>query len=692
MMGMKMWLSSREASERLGLNYETLKKSIQRLKNSDKKICQINGQYLPFDYASNSIGGNCGKILQIWIEEDENLNIRNNTQQNTQQNTQKDNTNGTQRISGDGFFGERSDAGAYGDRDTTTTNIQNKSGGLYGVCGNGGAKTQNGKMSLGQYRACGDRQVGEFTQYSNFDNECETTTFSSDNEDLVEVDCFVPLNDEVKRSGTKIEMVQFALSYSVKKACKVFDVSIKTLYRDIKKFQDNGLVALADKRGKKNKKVDSELIRDVIFASGSKHITSIYDYYTRKYNFLEISYSTFGRYYNDLIKNDDDIKNYMARGIDGVKYSYPSAPKQKRIPNQLWQIDATRLDVMCLKDGVVTRIQAVAVIDYATGYRVWGLYDSSSSYANVRLLKKAIDVLGKPTIIKGDNGSDYVSEHFQSVLGHLGISYENSPVGEGRAKGMIERNFRTVQHMPLFENLPGFIGHNVKDRNQIENQEIAKVDRFGGAKTFLGDLLTATELALAIDGITSQLNAKKGYTAQMTAGIENIDAHLGKRATRKLSKEGIKWNGKTYLSLELWAFVGWKTGVEVLIVENINDISRAYCWYEDTYIEVVDSTVAEYSVEEWRNLQKEFKKHHIAPLTKFIKTARKEKDGIYKDAILESLAKLKPIVEEKQKQLNKKEIVKLESPMMFEVAVANNCENIKLKLYRPSLDELLEMM
>ncbi len=452
----------------------------------------------------------------------------------------------------------------------------------------------------------------------------------------------------------------------------------------MKKYRLYGIDGVGDMRGKNPnaKKIDDEMVRVSILSCGSRHINSMYHYYCVMGGIG--GRSSYYRVARELIMNDKEVRAYLKDGLDGIKFSTPSAPNNHiTVRNEQWQIDATKLDIMCLKDGEPVRVTAIAVIDVATGFRVWGLFDSPNSYANVRLLKKAINILGVPTVIKGDNGKDYVSEHFQSVLKHLNILYVNTPKGEGRAKGKIERNFKTVQHSPLFENLPGFIGHNPGERIEIENQEITKLERFGGVKTYLKDLLTYEELEVVIDRIIDDMNIERGFDGIAIGSIENIDARLGKREMRKLSKEGIKWNNRIYLSLELWSFCGYRIGQDVMIVEDIDDISRIYLWVDDRCIILRDSNVVNISVEEWRTVQKDFKTNRINPLMKHIKQLKTEKNEAYKEVVNRYVSEAKPIIEEEKEKLDKK-IVQLPVGSV-EIEVVNK----QYKPYRPSLDELI---
>src|SRR5690625_6125182 len=72
-----------------------------------------------------------------------------------------------------------------------------------------------------------------------------------------------------------------------------------------------------------------------------------------------------------------------------------------------------------------------------------------------------------PETVATDQGKDYVSKAMKRVLPSLGIEHLEMPPFSPDKKPFIERFFRTFSH-DLVEILPGFIGHNVAERQDIE--------------------------------------------------------------------------------------------------------------------------------------------------------------------------------------------------------------------------------
>lgn len=134
--------------------------------------------------------------------------------------------------------------------------------------------------------------------------------------------------------------------------------------------------------------------------------------------------------------------------------------------NQVWQIDASPVDALCV-DG---RYALYAIIDVWSRRALFSVTKTPRTEAALILIRRAIMEWGVPEVIKTDNGSDFVSKRFTSALAHLGIQQDICPPYSPEKKPFVERVIQTLQHdlMPV---LPGFIGHNVADRQQIRARQ-----------------------------------------------------------------------------------------------------------------------------------------------------------------------------------------------------------------------------
>ncbi len=75
-----------------------------------------------------------------------------------------------------------------------------------------------------------------------------------------------------------------------------------------------------------------------------------------------------------------------------------------------------------------------------------------------------------PQIIKTDNGADYVSKHISRIMAGLSIEQIKCPPFTPEAKPHVEGVLGTFSR-DMLELLPGYIGHNVAQRKDIEDRK-----------------------------------------------------------------------------------------------------------------------------------------------------------------------------------------------------------------------------
>lgn len=189
------------------------------------------------------------------------------------------------------------------------------------------------------------------------------------------------------------------------------------------------------------------------------------------------------------------------------------------------------------------------------------LVEKSNSLSLTRLLWKAIDKFGKPDMIKGDNGKDYLSKDFQSLLDGLNITYDVAIAYAGEQKALVERRFGTLQHAGISK-MHGYIGNNLTKREMIE-QKTPKKDRcakdeYGFAKKTNQKLLLtfseACELleAEVIKWNMSKVRRKKGIKtplelwnscdrAIVKISYEEFLFNAGNKELRVVGKKGINF-------------------------------------------------------------------------------------------------------------------------------------------------------
>lgn len=111
---------------------------------------------------------------------------------------------------------------------------------------------------------------------------------------------------------------------------------------------------------------------------------------------------------------------------------------------------------------------AKAVIDLFTRRATLLLSDTSKAEAICQLLATTILKQGIPEGVRTDNGKEYLNRRVKRFLTPLNISTDDLRClpGHSKQKPFIERFNRTFQHRDL-PKLPGFVGHNVAERQAL---------------------------------------------------------------------------------------------------------------------------------------------------------------------------------------------------------------------------------
>lgn len=264
--------------------------------------------------------------------------------------------------------------------------------------------------------------------------------------------------------------------------------------------------------------------------------------------------------------------------------------RQVTEPNQLWQIDASPIDVLCV-DG---RHSIYAAVDIAPRRMIFQVSRTPRASAVALLMRRAIIAWGVPDKVKTDNGTDFTARDTERLLLSLDIEVELSDPYQPQQKGHIERGIRTFQHEigPL---LPGFIGHSVADRKAIESRK-SFAQRLGEseAETFSVSL-TGAELQEYIDqwataayqhrphaGLKGDTPFKAALAS--TRPIRRVDERAldlllmpvaGSDGRRTVTKFGIRIDHYHYLTPNILP------GTIVFVRQDPNDLGRAFAFSED---------------------------------------------------------------------------------------------------------------
>lgn len=117
----------------------------------------------------------------------------------------------------------------------------------------------------------------------------------------------------------------------------------------------------------------------------------------------------------------------------------------KEYANQLWQADT--MDGPYVQDGEHKRqTYLIAFIDDASRLLCHGqFFFEENTQALITTFRAALYKRGIPQQIYVDNGSIYSSKEMALICSRLGILLSHAPVGDGAAKGKIERFFQTCR-------------------------------------------------------------------------------------------------------------------------------------------------------------------------------------------------------------------------------------------------------
>lgn len=342
-------------------------------------------------------------------------------------------------------------------------------------------------------------------------------------------------------------------------------------------------------------------------------VTEIYRNMCHTYGDTMPSYDVLNKYFKEWkIKNP--VLHEMSVSPDSAKNKYLAAwgdmSAKAKYRNHYWELDSTPADVIC-DDG--RRYTVLSAVDIHTRRSVFHVCETSSSFTISQLLRKAILKFGIPENVVIDNGKDYTSNHFHSICSALKINMIVVPPFSGECKPHVERIFGTLSR-ELFEQIPGYIGHNVGQREELqarqsfrhkiesqrkwrEQQKLRtkeEKDAWRDAWKLkkenrglnLNILFTAEQLQLWIDKWNDKIYEQRRHgnlgtkpilkwnsqniPVKSISDVRMLDLLLGESQIRKVGKKGISLDGCTYVHDELIELTG--QSVYVLVPDEMGKI------------------------------------------------------------------------------------------------------------------------
>ena len=247
--------------------------------------------------------------------------------------------------------------------------------------------------------------------------------------------------------------------------------------------------------------------------------------------------------------------------------------------NQLWELDSTRIDVMCA-DG--RRYALVAAIDVWSRRARCVVAPQSNAVEIAVLVRRCILDWGVPAMVATDEGADYTSRHLRRVFADLEIAHDILPPYSPEKKPFVERFIGTISR-DLFSRLPGFVGHDVADREAIRSRQSFASRRGGRPVLFFRCSLTPEQLQERVDAWCENVYERRPHKGighetpfaraaswtgvRKTVDPRALDILLAKPArgdgTCTVGKKGIQVDGGQYIAAELGPLVGERVHVRL---------------------------------------------------------------------------------------------------------------------------------
>lgn len=129
------------------------------------------------------------------------------------------------------------------------------------------------------------------------------------------------------------------------------------------------------------------------------------------------------------------------------KYPYLLHGRQIWLPNQVWATDITYVR---LKGG---HVYLMAIMDlFSRKVLTWRISNTLDAEFCVSALEEAIGIYGVPAIFNTDQGSQFTSDSFVSVLEKYGIQISMDGAGRALDNIYVERLWRSVKYEEIYLN------------------------------------------------------------------------------------------------------------------------------------------------------------------------------------------------------------------------------------------------
>ena len=407
---------------------------------------------------------------------------------------------------------------------------------------------------------------------------------------------------------------------------KLTPPSIRTLQRWIKAYIEadysiRGLIPQTSKKGNKNKKVNSAL--EPFIAKGI-------EFYKR------MEKPTISTAYNemvDLIHEENELMlsdklsipsfvSFWHRIKQQAPFEVMAAQDGKKAARRLFktkqqppnvstileraEIDHTKLDLFVVDDESLLplgRPWLTCILDYYSR-SVLGFYIGFEppSYLSVnKALKHALSaksylrelypnvenewpVYGVMNTLVCDRGKEFESKALKEACLDLGVTLQLNPVGSPWYKGVAERHFKVINN-ELLDNNPGKVFSSLVDKGDYDPQKNAVISFSKLVELMHIWVVDIYQRSPRSDHkLMPDLWWRKAAADTPVFSVEKdkLNIILGKPATPKLSKDGIRLNYLYYDSDQLRQYRQQMGFVKVHIKFDPDDLGEVYVFDENT--------------------------------------------------------------------------------------------------------------
>lgn len=369
--------------------------------------------------------------------------------------------------------------------------------------------------------------------------------------------------------------------------------SERTLRRWVTQFRQDGLAGLERKvrsdRGQR-RKIAAELVDMIRACILQKPPLPIAVIHRRMVAYAQAQQLPLPSYavVHDIVRTIDPALVTLAQQgsrVYGQHYDLIYR-REASAPNELWQADHTLLDMVLLNEKLEPQRPWLTTIldDYSRALCGYYLSFEAPNAVNTSLaLRQAIwrkahprwPICGIPQILYVDNGRDFTSEHLEQACIHLKIRLVHSAPGKPRGRGKIERLFLTLNQRLLIE-LPGYL-----QAGQPHSSPSLNLTTFTTHfETFIHDTYHQYP-----HSATGQLPLVRwqdnGFLPNLPETREDLDLLLlCASKTRKVQRDGIRFQALRYLEPTLAAFIGEQVDIRY----DPRDLTEIFVYHQGHFV------------------------------------------------------------------------------------------------------------